>query len=100
MDAEFERVGDVRLDREQDGLALGGRIDLLEAQDRAADRRSPSRCGDELVGPRQPDRRLAVGDRPAEALGIEPVERQARIEEDGRVDPGVVEQPGRASRRP
>ena len=35
MDAELERIGDVRLDREEDVLSFGRRVDLFESQERS-----------------------------------------------------------------
>jgi hypothetical protein len=61
MDAELERVGDVRLEREQDGLALRRRVDLFESQD-GAPGGDPEAIRDQCVRAGQPDRGLAVGD--------------------------------------
>ena len=98
MDAELERVGDVRLDREEDLLSFGCRIDLFESQDRAPGG-DPKAIGNERIGPGQPDGGLAVRDGPAEALGVEAIEGETGIEQGVLVAPRIVEQPRSGSRR-
>src|SRR6476660_9940651 len=94
VDCELERVRDVVLAGEQDRRAVRVGVDLLDTQQWAAGLRIEALCDRRIRG-HDGDRRARVGHRSPKALRVELVERQGRVQQADRIDPGRIEQPRR-----